>query len=49
MFGQAQLQFCVETIGVDRFLYAVDYPFASNEGAASSLEEANLSITSLEC
>lgn len=43
MFGQAQLQFCVATIGVERILYAVDYPFVSNEGAVGFLDEANLS------
>jgi predicted TIM-barrel fold metal-dependent hydrolase len=43
MFNQAQLQFCVETLGVDRILYAVDYPFLSNEGAVPFLDQAQLS------
>ncbi|HEY4453527.1 MAG TPA: amidohydrolase family protein [Pseudonocardiaceae bacterium] len=43
MWNQARLQFCVETLGVDRIIYAVDYPFIGNEGAVSFLEEANLS------
>ncbi|QSE84603.1 amidohydrolase family protein [Rhodococcus koreensis] len=42
MFSQAQLQFCVETLGVDRILYSVDYPFLGNDGAVAFLEEANL-------
>ncbi|AHH19778.1 amidohydrolase [Nocardia nova SH22a] len=43
MFSQAQLQFCVETVGVDRILYSVDYPFIGNDGATAFLAEANLS------
>ncbi|MCO4251238.1 amidohydrolase family protein [Pseudarthrobacter raffinosi] len=43
MFNQAQLQFCVETVGVDRIMYAVDYPFIGNGGAAAFLEAAKLS------
>jgi len=42
MFNQAQLQYCVETLGVDRILYSVDYPFIGNEKAVSFLDEANL-------
>jgi hypothetical protein len=42
MFSQAQLQFCVETVGVDRILYSVDYPFVPNDDATSFLEAANL-------
>lgn len=42
MFNQAQLQYCVDTLGVDRILYSVDYPFIGNAGAASFLDEANL-------
>ncbi|MFB9467843.1 amidohydrolase family protein, partial [Streptomyces cinereospinus] len=32
LFNQAQLQFCLETVGIDRMVFAVDYPFAGNEG-----------------
>ena len=42
MFNQAQLQYCVETLGVDRIFYSVDYPFIGNDGAVSFLDEANL-------
>ncbi|MDQ2738393.1 MAG: amidohydrolase family protein [Actinomycetota bacterium] len=42
MFSQAQLQYCVETVGVDRILYSVDYPFVGNEIATGFLENANL-------
>ncbi|MFC9556734.1 amidohydrolase family protein [Rhodococcus sp. NPDC056960] len=42
MFNQAQLQYCVETLGVDRILYSVDYPFVGNDGAVAFLDEANL-------
>ncbi|MFI0900259.1 amidohydrolase family protein [Streptomyces sp. NPDC020983] len=43
MWNQAQLRFCVETLGADRIVLAVDYPFVGNEGAAAFLEEADLS------
>lgn len=42
MFSQAQLQFCVETVGIDRILYSVDYPFLDNRGAADFLAAAKL-------
>jgi hypothetical protein len=42
MFSQAHLQFCVETLGTDRILCAVDYPFLSNEGTVAFLEQAKL-------
>jgi predicted TIM-barrel fold metal-dependent hydrolase len=48
MFNQAQLQFCVETVGVDRIMYAVDYPFLSNEKAESFLADARLSVAEKE-
>jgi predicted TIM-barrel fold metal-dependent hydrolase len=43
LFSQAQLQFCVETVGVDRIMYSVDYPFVGNEKAESFLADARLS------
>lgn len=42
MFSQAQLQYCVSLLGVDRILYAVDYPFIRNDGATEFLDNANL-------
>jgi len=42
MFSQAQLQFCVELLGVDRIMYAVDYPFIGNQNAETFLAEARL-------
>lgn len=42
MFSQAQLQFCVEALGADRILCAVDYPFVRNDGVVPFLEEARL-------
>jgi uncharacterized protein len=42
MFSQAQLQFCVETVGVDRILHSVDYPFIGNDDAVGFLERARL-------
>ncbi|MCB8913904.1 amidohydrolase family protein [Rhodococcus rhodochrous] len=43
MFNHAQLQYCIETVGAERILYSVDYPFIGNDEAASFLTEANLS------
>ncbi|MFB7085212.1 amidohydrolase family protein [Streptomyces sp. NPDC056296] len=42
LFGQAQLQFCLETVPLERILFAVDYPFASNDGAVTFFDEADL-------
>ncbi|MFI6214244.1 amidohydrolase family protein [Nocardia brasiliensis] len=42
MFSHAQLQFCLETVGVDRILFSVDYPFVGNDGAAAFLADAEL-------
>lgn len=42
MFSQAQLQYCVETLGTDRIMYSVDYPFVGNEEAAGFLDAARL-------
>ncbi len=46
MFSQAQLQYCVETVAVERILFSVDYPFIGNEGASGFLQQANLSEAS---
>ncbi|MEV0074091.1 MULTISPECIES: amidohydrolase family protein [unclassified Amycolatopsis] len=43
MFSQAQLRYCIDTVGVDRILYAVDYPFIGNEGAVAFLQDAPIS------
>jgi Amidohydrolase len=37
-----QLRFCIDTVGVNRILYSVDYPFISNDDAATFLEQADL-------
>ncbi len=42
MFTQANLQYCVETIGADRIMYAVDYPFVRMDGAQKFLSDARL-------
>lgn len=42
MFTQANLQYCVETIGADRIMYSVDYPFVRMDGAQEFLREARL-------
>lgn len=44
MWNQAQLRFCVDTLGVDRIVLAVDYPFVGNKGAVAFLKEADLTI-----
>lgn len=48
MFSQAQLQFCLETLGPDRLLFSVDYPFIGNAGATDFLDAANLSVDARE-
>lgn len=42
MFTQANLQYCVETIGADRIMYSIDYPFVRMDGAQEFLSEARL-------
>lgn len=42
MFTQANLQYCVETIGADRIMYSVDYPFVRMDGAQEFLRDARL-------
>lgn len=43
MFNQPQLRYCVETVGVDRIIDAVDFPMLGNEGAVSFLADSDLS------
>ncbi|HEV2638729.1 MAG TPA: amidohydrolase family protein [Actinocrinis sp.] len=43
LFSQAQLQFCLETVPLDRIVFAVDYPFVGNEGAVPFFAKANIS------
>lgn len=43
MFDNNQLQYCINVLGADRILYAVDYPFIGNERASGFLEDSPLS------
>jgi predicted TIM-barrel fold metal-dependent hydrolase len=43
MFSQARLQFCLETLGAERILLAVDYPFVRPEGTVPFVGQARLS------
>ena len=43
MFNQAQLRYCVDTVGVDRIVHAADFPFVGNEQALSFLTDSSLS------
>jgi predicted TIM-barrel fold metal-dependent hydrolase len=43
MFSQAQLRYCVDTVGADRIIHAVDFPLIGNEGAVSFLADSRLS------
>lgn len=43
MFDMAQLSYCVDVLGADRILYAVDYPFIPNDKAVEFLENAPIS------
>jgi hypothetical protein len=42
LFSQAQLRFCLETVPLERVVFAVDYPFIGNEGALPFFEQADL-------
>ena len=37
MFNHAQLQFCAATLGTDRIMYSVDYPFIGNDHAKEAI------------
>lgn len=43
MFSQAQLRYCVDTVGVDRIIHAVDFPMIGNDGAVPFLADSDLS------
>jgi len=43
LFSQAQLRFCLETVPLERIVFAVDYPFIGNQGALPFFEQADLS------
>ncbi|MBL5972379.1 MAG: amidohydrolase [Candidatus Leucobacter sulfamidivorax] len=42
MWTQANLDYCVAMLGIERILFAVDYPFLPNDGAAPFIESARL-------
>jgi len=42
MWTQANLDYCVAMLGVERIMYAVDYPFVPHDGAAEFLDDARL-------
>ncbi|MGB6575752.1 MAG: amidohydrolase family protein, partial [Trebonia sp.] len=42
MFTEPHLRFCVDVLGTDRLIYAVDYPFVGNDGAVDFLLGADL-------
>ena len=44
MFSQAQLRYCVDTVGVDRIIHAVDFPMIGNEGAVPFLADSDRSV-----
>ncbi len=43
MFNLPQLQFALETLGADRIIYSVDYPYYPHAGARAFLENAPIS------
>ncbi len=43
MLTQANLNFCLEMLGVERLMHSVDYPFVPNDGTVEFLEEAQIS------
>ena len=42
MFTEPHLRFCVDVLGPERLIYAVDYPFVGNDGAVDFLLRADL-------
>lgn len=42
IFDYPQLQFCIETLGADKIIYSVDFPFISNNKAKKFLSEAKI-------
>lgn len=42
MFTEPHLRFCLDVLGADRMIYAVDYPFVGNAGAVDFLLRADL-------
>lgn len=48
MFSNAHLLFAMETLGVERILFSVDYPFISNQGAVPFLKNAPISTEDRE-
>jgi hypothetical protein len=42
MFTEPHLRFCVDVLGTDGLIYAVDYPFVGNDGAVDFLRRADL-------
>ncbi len=40
IFDYPQLKFCIEVLGAERIIHSVDFPFISNEGAKSFIENA---------
>jgi predicted TIM-barrel fold metal-dependent hydrolase len=37
------LRFCIEAVGADNIMFAIDYPYQSTEGAVRFLDEAEIS------
>jgi uncharacterized protein len=42
MFTEPHLRFCLDVLGPERLIYAVDYPFVGNDGAVDFLLNADL-------
>ena len=42
LFSQAQLRYCLETVPLERIVFAVDYPFIGNEGVLPFFESADI-------
>ena len=42
MFTEPHLRFCLDVLGPERLIYAVDYPFVGNDGAVDFLLRADL-------
>jgi predicted TIM-barrel fold metal-dependent hydrolase len=48
LFTEPPLKLAIDTFGIDRILFSVDYPFSTNEQGAEYLKNLNLSQDQLE-
>jgi predicted TIM-barrel fold metal-dependent hydrolase len=48
LFSLPPLQIAIDTFGIDKIMFSVDYPFSTNESGRAFLDSLNLSQSDLE-